>query len=86
MTTTLALAGFTFAGVSATIRLLIGPSLADRVAALDVALVSVMGGIVVYAADRGSSTLLVLLVVMAIIGLTATVAAARFIERQDARP
>lgn len=78
----LTLGGFAIAGGAATVRLLLGPSLADRVVALDVALVSLMGAIAAYAADRGDTTLLILLVVIAIIGFTATVAAARFIEHE----
>ncbi len=58
-----------------------GLGLADRVMALDVALISLMGGLTVDAARRGETTNLIMLVVIAIVGFTATVAASRFMER-----
>ncbi len=48
-------------------------------------LISLMGGIAVQAAETGSSAFLDLLVVIAIIGFTATVAASRFIEHERGR-
>jgi multicomponent Na+:H+ antiporter subunit F len=82
---------FTLAGLASTVRLLIGPTLADRVVALDVTLTCLMGAIAVDGARRGDATYLVLLVVIALVGFTATVAASRFIEeghrpRKDATP
>ncbi len=77
-----AIAGFIIAAVCALIRLMWGPSLADRVAALDVALTSLMGAIVVDAVNSGDGTYINLLVVIAIVGFTATVSAARFIEHE----
>ncbi len=75
-----ALVCFAIAGLCGAIRLTRGPTLADRVVALDVALISLMGAIAVDAARRSDTTYLVTLVVLAIIGFTATVAASRFIE------
>ncbi len=66
-------------------RIMMGPHLADRVAALDVVLMSLMGGIVVLAAETGDTSFLNLLVVIAIVGFTATVAASQFIERGRGR-
>lgn len=63
-------------------RLVVGPTLADRVIALDVLLVALMTGIVVDAAHRSTTTWLNLLVVIAIIGFTATVAVSRFMEQR----
>lgn len=60
-------------------------ALADRVAALDVALISLMGAIAVQAAATGETAYLTLLVVIAIVGFTATVAASQFIERGRGR-
>ena len=77
------------AGVGALLRLVIGPDVADRVVALDVALMALMSGVAVHAADTGDTTYLDVLVVIAIVGFTATVAASRFIEREgdpEARP
>lgn len=61
-------------------RMLVGPSLAARIAALDVVLMSLMGAIAVYAADNDQREWLDLLVIVAVIGFTATVAVSRFIE------
>jgi multisubunit Na+/H+ antiporter MnhF subunit len=73
---------FGFAGLCATYRLLTGPRLPDRIAALDVALVSFMGAIAVDGARRGDTTYFALLVVIAIVGFTATVAASQFVQRR----
>ncbi len=80
-----ALAGLVVAAACALYRLLIGPTLADRIIALDLALVCLMSGIAIDAADRGDTTWLNLLVVIAIIGFTATVATSRFMERDAQR-
>lgn len=77
--TTVAILLFGISGLFGTYRLLKGPGLADRVMALDVTLLSLMGAIAVDAAARGDTTNLVMLVVIAIIGFTATVAASGFL-------
>jgi multisubunit Na+/H+ antiporter MnhF subunit len=82
---TAAFAGLAVAGICALARLLVGPTLADRIIALDLALISLMSGIAIDAADRGDTTWLNLLVVIAIVGFTATVAITRFIERDAER-
>lgn len=74
---------FGIAGLCGTYRLLVGPTLGDRIIALDVALISLMGAISVDAARRNDTTYLVLLVVIAIVGFTATVAASRFLEAEQ---
>lgn len=76
---------FAIASILGAYRLLIGPSLADRIIALDVVLISLMGGIAVDAARRDDSTFLAITVVLAIIGFTATVTMSRFIEHQAPR-
>jgi multicomponent Na+:H+ antiporter subunit F len=78
--TALAVACFGLAGLCGAYRLVIGPTLADRVIALDVTLVALMGAIAVDAAHRRDPTNLVIVVVLAIIGFTGTVAASRFLE------
>ena len=83
MITAVALGGFVFAGLCALVRVLVGPSLADRVAALDVVLLSAMGAIAVDAARRDDPSALIVLVVMAVVGFTATVAAARYIVSEE---
>ncbi len=70
------------AAILLTYRILVGPTLADRVIALDLLLVALMTGIVVDAAYRDTTTWLNLLVVIAIIGFTATVAVSRFMEQR----
>jgi multicomponent Na+:H+ antiporter subunit F len=80
--TVIAQLAFVIAGTCALVRLIVGPTLADRVVALDVALISLMAGIAVDAAATGDSSALVLPAVIAIIGFTATVAVSRFIEQQ----
>lgn len=75
-----ALVGFGIAGVCAGIRLMRGPTLADRVVAMDVALVTLMGAVAAAAAKTGEENYLSFLVVVSIVGFTATVAAAKFVE------
>ncbi|MEM7093390.1 MAG: monovalent cation/H+ antiporter complex subunit F [Actinomycetota bacterium] len=83
---TVALVLFLLCGVGGTYRLLRGPSLADRIVALDVILIGFMGALVVDAAETGSTTYLILVIVLSIIGFTATVAAARFLQYQALLP
>lgn len=85
MIAALTIGAFVVAGACAVVRLMVGPSLADRVAALDVALISLMGAIAAHAYDSGDRTYLDLLVVIAIVGFTATVAASRFVEHEGPR-
>ena len=80
--TIVAISLFILAAAIATVRLLKGPSLAERIVALDVILVSFMGAIAANAARTESTTYLILLVVLAVIGFTATVAAARFLQHE----
>ncbi len=75
-------AGLLVAAAAAVYRLAVGPTLADRVIALDVLLISLMTGIVIDAARRNTTVWLNLLVVIAIVGFTATVAVSRFMEQQ----
>ncbi|MBT8239811.1 MAG: hypothetical protein KJN63_01125 [Acidimicrobiia bacterium] len=82
----LTIAFFGFAGLCGAVRLVMGPTLADRVVALDVSLISMMGAIAVDAARRSDTTYLVALVVLSIIGFTTTVAASRFIEDNESSP
>lgn len=83
--TTAAIYCFGIAGLCGTYRLLVGPRLADRVMALDLTLISLMGAIAVDSARRNDTTYLPLLVVIAIIGFTATVAGSKFIEHDHSR-
>jgi multisubunit Na+/H+ antiporter MnhF subunit len=71
----LAAAGFLF-------RLAIGPSLADRVIALDGVLLIVVSALAVGAARTGEGTFLDAVVVVGLLGFVGTTVAARFIERR----
>ena len=84
--TTAALGLFVLSGLLGAVRLMKGPQLSDRIVALDVTLISLMGAITVDAARTGRTENLVILVVLAIIGFTATVAASRFIEHDHRMP
>lgn len=85
MIVTVVYALLAIAAALAVARMFLGPTLADRIIALDVLLVSLMMAIAVDAANRGTDTWLNLLVVIAIIGFTATVALTRYIERDAKR-
>lgn len=77
-----ALTCFFIAGVCGAYRLLVGPDLADRIMALDITLISFMGAITIDAARRGETLNLIMLVVLSIIGFTATVSATRFLAHE----
>lgn len=79
---TIVFAALSLTAASGAIRIIIGPSLADRVAALDVMLIALMSAIAADAGFRQDTSGLPLLVVIAIVGFTATVAASRFIEHE----
>ncbi|MEM9463893.1 MAG: monovalent cation/H+ antiporter complex subunit F [Actinomycetota bacterium] len=81
MIVTFAFTAFGLTFVAAGWRAIRGPGIADRVAALDVAVTSLMGAVAVETARTGSLVLLPIVAVLAIVGFTATVAASRFIER-----
>jgi multisubunit Na+/H+ antiporter MnhF subunit len=76
----IAVAVFLLAGLLAGIRLVKGPNLADRVIALDAALVALMGAIGTRVAETGDPLYVGILVVIAIVAFTATVVLSRFIE------
>ena len=66
-----------------TVRLFRGPSIADRIIALDVLLVTLMGALAIVAAERESNLALATLVAIAVVAFTATVALTRYIERSE---
>lgn len=82
MIVTIAVVAFFVAALGALSRVLRGPTLADRMVALDVILVALMCTVAV----TGASGFAGLLAVLAIVGFTATVAVARAIERQGGQP
>lgn len=74
---------FGLAAVGGVGRLIVGPSLPDRIMALDVVIVSLMGAIAVDAARRDDPTYLMVPVVLAVIGFTATIAATILIDADN---
>jgi multicomponent Na+:H+ antiporter subunit F len=82
--TTLALVLLTVAAVGFLIRALIGPSLADRVIAVDALLIVVIAGLAVDAARSGRTAFVDVAVVIGLLGFVGTGVAARFIEKRGA--
>lgn len=77
-------AGLAVAAVLLLVRLLLGPSVPDRIVALDTLLQVVVAGIAVGAAATGSSAFLAVLVAVSLLGFVGTVLVARFVERRGA--
>ncbi|KIT16476.1 monovalent cation/H+ antiporter complex subunit F [Jannaschia aquimarina] len=71
--------------VLAFLRLVRGPSLPDRVVALDAMTVLIVAFCGLYTLQTGVTAFLDVAVVLALIGFLATVALARFVERKIAR-
>jgi multicomponent Na+:H+ antiporter subunit F len=67
------------------VRLAIGPSLADRVVALDTLVIVLLCGVVVAAARYRSDLFLDVAVVVSLVGFVGTVTVSRFIEGRGAR-
>jgi len=67
------------------VRLAIGPTLADRVVALDMMTVTIIAVCGVAAVATSVAALLDVALVLALVGFLATVALARFAERRDER-
>ncbi len=67
------------------IRLAIGPSLADRVVALDMMTISIIAFCGVYAMAVDDPSFLDVAIVLALVGFLATVALARYAERRFER-
>ncbi|HVL28571.1 MAG TPA: monovalent cation/H+ antiporter complex subunit F [Acidimicrobiales bacterium] len=80
--TTVAFATVAMSGLLCLLRLVRGPSLADRIVALDSMLIVIVSGIAVHAARTGDGTYLDVLVVASLLGFVGTVNVARFIERR----
>lgn len=65
------------------VRLMLGPSLADRVVALDMMTVSIVAFCALFAIRTDDPVFLDIALVLALIGFLATVALARFAERRQ---
>jgi multicomponent Na+:H+ antiporter subunit F len=79
------LAMLTLAALLAFVRVLRGPTLPDRVVAMDLVGVLIVGLIVVYTAASGTKAFLDVAMVIALVSFVGTVAYARYIER-DKQP
>lgn len=70
------------AGACFVARLVMGPTLADRVVALDGLVITLVSAIALDAALTGSPLFVDAVVVIALVGFVGTAAAARFIEER----
>jgi multicomponent Na+:H+ antiporter subunit F len=78
-----ALALLAAAALAAFVRLVRGPTLPDRVVAIDLIGVLMVGIAVVAAASTGQQALLDVAIVVALVSFVGTVAYARYVERRD---
>lgn len=84
---TVALIAFTVLAVSGllcAVRLALGPTLPDRVLALDSLLIVGVAGVAIESARTRSGAYLDVLLVVALVAFVGTTAVARFIERRGA--
>ena len=77
--------GLSIAAVLCVVRLILGPTVPDRIVALDALLYVVVSGIAVGAAATGDSSFLAVLVAVALLGFVGTVTVARFVERRGSQ-
>ena len=78
-------AGLAVAALLALVRLVLGPSVPDRIVALDNMLFVVVAGVAVGAAATGQGDFLGVLVAVALLGFVGTVTVGRFVERRGGR-
>jgi multicomponent Na+:H+ antiporter subunit F len=76
------LLGLTAAALLVLVRLVLGPSVPDRIVALDTLLQVVVAGIAVAAAASGEGDFLAVLVAVSLLGFLGSVTVARFVERR----
>jgi multicomponent Na+:H+ antiporter subunit F len=79
----IALLTLAVAALLALVRVVRGPTLPDRVVAIDLIGVLIVGMIVVSAAATGEQAFLDVAIVIALISFVGTVAYARYVERED---
>jgi multicomponent Na+:H+ antiporter subunit F len=75
--------GLGLGALVALVRALRGPTLADRIIALDLILLLLAGGVAAEGARMGSRAFIGVLIVVALVAFTGTVLVARFIEWRD---
>ncbi|MQA87104.1 MAG: sodium:proton antiporter [Streptosporangiales bacterium] len=76
------LALLSLAGLCSLLRVVRGPSVLDRILALDVLLILLVSGIAVEAAQRGEPANIALLLVVSLLAFVGSVTAARFAGRR----
>ena len=76
------LGGLSLAALLVMVRLVRGPSVPDRIVALDVLVQIVVAGIAVAAAVTRDGTYLAVLVAVSLLAFVGTVTVARFVERR----
>lgn len=77
---TIAFTLISFGAMATLIRLLLGPTLADRIVATDLLLTLLIGGAAVESARTGEQVYLVVMVVVAVVGFLGTSFVARYME------
>lgn len=77
--------GLTTAAVLALVRLVLGPTVPDRIVALDNLLLIVVAGLATAAATSGNSAFLGVMVAVALLGFVGSVTVGRFVERRGGR-
>lgn len=77
--------GLSLAGGAALVRLVLGPTVPDRIVALDNLLYVVVLAIAVAAATTGEGAFLGVLVAVALLAFVGTATVARFVERRGAQ-
>lgn len=80
--TTVAFVLLGIAGAGFLFRLVRGPSLADRIVAVDGVLLVVLSALAVETARRGTAVFVDAIVVVGLLGFVSTSVAARFVERR----
>ncbi len=83
--TDVAFAGLVVAALLAVVRVVRGPSLADRIVAADLLVLILLAGMGVATVRTGSTFFVTAVLVTALVAFVATVTVARFIERRGAR-
>jgi len=86
LATAAALVLTTIGGIAGCIRLVLGPSLADRVVSLDLVTVLLIAVAALMAIKTGEAVYLDLGLALALVGFLTTVAFARYAERRPERP
>lgn len=69
----------------ALVRAVRGPTLADRIIALDLVLLLLAGGVAAHGARTDTELFVPLLIVVALVAFTGTLVVARFIEWRDSK-